>query len=282
MRVVPDLRGLPVADAGGRPIGQVYGGLAEADTGLLRYLDISLESARRHILVPIGHTRINKQQDRTDVRLRAAVLADLENIPTYRPEERPVDDGYEREILAAYGRAFYGDRYYAHPSFDHGGLYAGEHPIVQEPAPVRAGEPDTRARLLRLSEAKNYRLAKGEPDIVGWDVMTDADLPSGEISDLIVDLEDRQVRYVVVEVADGEGAVPLPVGFLVLDERRRRVRAPGLRHDDLAVLPRLDSTGVTRRIEDVVQDVLRGRFIERRRYSLPDFGAGRLTDRRRG
>lgn len=280
LRVVPDLGGLPVSDAGGRPVGKVYGGLAEADTGLLRYLDVSLESLQRHILIPIGHTRIRQQDTGTDVRLRAAVLADLEKIPTYHPEEQPVDDGYEREVLAAYGRTFYGDRYYAHPAFDHGGLYAGEHPIVHEAEAVPT-RPVTRARLLPLSQAKNYRLAKGEPDVIGWELMTDADLPSGEVSDLVVDLEDQQVRYVIVEVADGEGAVPLPVGFLVLDERRRRVRATGLRHDDLAALPRLGETGVTRKMEDAVHDVLRGRFIERRRYSLPDFGAGRLTDRRR-
>lgn len=280
LRVVSDLGGLPVADAGGRPIGRVFGGLAEADTGLLRYLDVSVDDLNRHILVPIGHVRIRQQNGEADVRLRAAVLADLLNIPTFEPEGPPVDDPYERDVLAAYGRAFYGDRYYAHPAFDHGGIYAGDHPIVYEPEDAVPAAPPERSRLLPLAAAKNYRLSKGEPDIRGWSLMTDADQPSGEISDLLVDLEEQQVRYVLVDVADGHGIVPLPIGFLILDERKQRVRAPGLRHDDLAALPRLEGT-VTRRVEDAVRDVLRGRMIERRRYALPDFGAGRLTDRRR-
>jgi hypothetical protein len=281
LRSVPDLGGLAVADAGGRPIGHVYGALAEADTGLIRYIDLDLSTSRRHVLVPIGHARIRTDRPTPDVRLRAAVLSDLERIPEYTPSNAVVDDAYERELLTAYASSFYGDRYYAHPAYDHSGLYVGEHPIVSVGA-QRARRPAKPAApsLTLLSDAEDYRVARDECDIRGWPLMTDADLPSGRVTDLVVDLDEEQVRYVIVDVADGAGATLLPVGFLQLDQRREAVRAPGLRHDDLASLPRFDHEAIGRELENTIRDMLRSRLLDRRRYSLPDFQAGRLTDRR--
>src|SRR5690606_22400233 len=115
----PDLSSLPAADAGGRPIGRVYGCLAEADSGLIRYVDIALDEQDRHVLVPIGHVRVvNGTRTEPEVRLRAAVLEDLAEIPVYVPDGEPIDDGYERDLLEAYAKTFYGDRYYAHPAYD--------------------------------------------------------------------------------------------------------------------------------------------------------------------
>jgi hypothetical protein len=276
LRAVSDLRGLPVADAGGRPIGRLFGALAEADSGLLRYLDLDLTGSRRHVLVPIGHVRIREREQGPEVRLRAAVLDDLERIPTYAPDAAPLGDDYEREVLEAYGRSFYGDRYYAHPAFDHSGLYAGEHPIVHAPeAPPPPPGPAPRLELLSRSD---FRVARGEPDIEGWPLMTDADLPSGTVADLVIDPAAGAVRYVVIDMADDRGAVLLPVGFLQLDARRRTVRLPAIRHDDLAGLPRFTDEHVQRNLEDAVSAALRTRALDRRRYDLPDF---RGTDRRR-
>lgn len=281
LRAVPDLGGLAVADAGGRPIGHLFGTLAEADTGLLRYLDLSLDGDRRHILVPIGHVRIHGGSE-PSVRLRAAVLDDLRRIPTYAPDDGGLDDHYERDLLDAYGPVFFGDRYYAHPAYDHSGLYAGEHPIVRQPGEVpAAASPSGPAHLVSLGRSPDYRVARGEPDIRGWSLMTDADLPSGTVTDLIVDLEAKQVRYVLVDVVGGEGTILLPVGFLKLDARAGSVRAPGVRHDDLERLPRLSGHGVTPALEERTCAALRSQLFDRRRYELPDFGAGHLTDRRR-
>ncbi|MGH7555331.1 MAG: PRC-barrel domain-containing protein [Longimicrobiales bacterium] len=290
LRPVPDLRGLPVADAGGRPIGQLFGALIEDDTGLLRYLDLSLDDERRHILVPIGHARIHETNDRPEVRLRAVVLDDLRGIPTYAPATPALEDGYERELIAAYGRSFYGDRYYAHPAFDHSRLYAGEHPIVPAHEHVEhvehaeaAPPPAPRAATLALlSQRPDYRIARGEPDIVGWPVRTEAHLPSGMVTDLVIDPGEEQVRYAVVDVADGEGAVLLPVGFLQIERRSSSVRAPGLRHDDLASLPRFSQGEIERDLEERVRETLRNRMLDRRRYALPEFREGIVKDRRRG
>ncbi len=281
LRPVPDLEGLRVADAGGRPIGRLVGSLAEADTGLIRYLDLSLNGEPRHVLIPIGHTRIRKADHKPEVRLRAVVLDDLQRVPTYDPASPAIDDGYERALITAYGRSFYGDRYYAHPAFDHSGLFAGEHPIVPAREPIAAqARPPSEPTLALFSKQSDYRIASGEPDIIGWPLMTDADLPSGTVIDLVVDLDAELVRYVVVDVTDHRGPVLLPIGFLQLDARSASVYAPGLRHDDLATLPRFTMGQIERDVEEVVHDTLHGRLLDRRRYALPEFRDGRITNRR--
>lgn len=277
LRPVSDLGGLPVSDAGGRPIGRLFGSLAEADSGLIRYLDLSLDDGQRHVLVPIGHARVRDGR-RPRVRLRAAVRDDLDAIPNWAGT---LEDGYERNVIAAYGRSLYGHPYYAHPAYDHSGLYAGEHPIVRKPEPAQPLPPRIAPHLALLSQRSDYEIAPGEPDIDGWPLMTDADLPSGRIVDVVIDIDEERVRYVVAEVSDGGGRVILPVGFLQLDEPDRSVYAPGLRHDDLAELPRYTEEEMAADFEALVHDTLRDRLLDRRRYALPDFRDGRMTDRRR-
>lgn len=277
LRPVSDLGGLPVSDAGGRPIGRLFGSLAEADSGLIRYLDLSLDDAQRHVLVPVGHARIRDGRG-PRVRLRAAVRDDLDHIPSW---SGALEDRYERDVIMAFGRSLYGHPYYAHPAYDHSGLYAGEHPIVRKPEPPSPRPAMVAPHLALLSQRPDYEVAPGEPSIEGWSLMTDADLPSGTVVDLIIDIDEESVRYIVVDVADGGGRVLLPVGFLQLDEPDRSVYAPGLRHDDLADLPRYTAEEIAADFEALVHDTLQNRLLDRRRYALPDFRDGRMTDRRR-
>lgn len=277
LRPVSDLGGLPVSDAGGRPIGRLYGSLVEADSGLIRYLDLSLDDAQRHVLVPIGHARIRDGRG-PRVRLRAAVLEDLERIPSW---SGTLGDGYERDVIMAFGRSLYGHPYYAHPAYDHSGLYAGEHPIVRKPEPPPPRPATVAPHLALLSQRPDYEITPGEPNIIGWSLMTDADLPSGTVDDLIIDIDEERVRYIVVDIVDAGGRVLLPVGFLQLDEPDHAVYAPGLRHDDLADLPRYTAAEIAADFEALVYDALQNRLLDRRRYDLPDFRVGRLTDRRR-
>ena len=69
LRPSPDLDELPVYDAEGVPVGSTFGVLSEADTGLVRYFDISLEERRRHVLVPVGHARLEQHLGRLRIRL---------------------------------------------------------------------------------------------------------------------------------------------------------------------------------------------------------------------
>ena len=79
--------------------------------------------------------------------MAVAAAEDLEQIPAYEPHVPWSDDSFQNELLTAFGRLFRGERYYAHPAYDHTGLYAGKHPILREPlAPATAGARSRQAQ----------------------------------------------------------------------------------------------------------------------------------------
>jgi hypothetical protein len=275
LRAVRDLHGLVVEDAGGLTIGELYGALAEADTGLLRYVDLSLNTLDRHVLVPIGHARVLEDDaEPPRVRLRAALLEELEQIPPFPADVSGITDPFERALLEAYGRSFHGERYYAHPAFDHRGVYAGEHPVMTDD-----GDPDDPDdSLKRLSYLPGWRVAEGERDIRGWPLRVEGRQPL-EVTDLIVDRAARKVRYVVIAVRDGASARLLPIGYLQIDVDGGNVTAPGLTHDDLLALPAYDGGGVDRADEERLAAALRQTLGPSRRYLLADFRPDRRTSR---
>jgi hypothetical protein len=265
LRPVSDLSGTPVEDATGHNIGELFGALAEAESGLLRYFDLALFGRARHVLVPVGHARIEDRLDQPRLRLRAATLDELERIPTYHADPGAIDDPYERALLHAHGRAFHGERYYAHPAYDHTGLYAGDHPLV------RTGDVAGDATRLRpLRELPNVAFAPGEPDVRGWPVEVADGARVGTVEDVIVDVGGRQVRYVILATG-ADAQVLVPVGFLRVDASARLLRAPGLEADDPAALPRYGGGVVERADEEALRDALQERLFARRRYATPDF-----------
>ena len=226
-----DLAGLAVHDAADLLTGHVFGVLTEADTGLIRFLDVDIDGKVRHVLIPVGHARLEEMLGQKRIRLRAATLEDLENVPAYRGETPSRQ--LARDVLAAHGRFFRGDRYYAHPAYDHGGLYAGEHPIVRT-----APDAQPSSTLERLSNSSEFRIAEGESDVRGWQVLDAAGQVIGEIVELIIDTAAEKVRYVVVRTADGAEKL-LPIGYLDLDPARQHVLAPGLTVNDVNALSSL-------------------------------------------
>lgn len=264
LRSLPDLAGLPADDVAQRPIGAVAGVLSEADNGLIRYLDVNLDSLGRHVLIPIGHVRIEERADGTRVRLRAAAREDLDDIPPYDPESMDLENGYESELIIAFSRLFYGEHYYAHPAYDHGRLYAGLHPVVRDGEP--SGEEPTLAPLSRLDR---WRVAGGEPDVRDWSVESGAGETLGVVRDLVIEPAAKQVRYVQLELPDGESTL-LPIGFLALDTEDRVVRAPALLAEDMDRIPRYEGDldrAAERRLLEAIESSVRGQ----RRFRGPDF-----------
>ncbi len=271
---VPDLAGTPAADAEGRFFGEVYGALAQAETGLLRYLDLDVHGADRHVLVPIGHVRVARPgEPSSGVRLRAATVGDLTSIPPYEPHREPPADEEEQALLSAHGRIFSGEKYYAHPAYDHSGLYAGGRPILRGPA-APAG-----AELLRLSSLPEHEVAEEEQDIRGWPLVTRQGEVVGEVEDLVVDPAALRARYALVRLADAPAGrepdrVLLPVGYLELDAADGRVRTPALSAADVRALP--PQRGPIRRAdEDAARAALDRVLAGPRRFQRPDFRAGR-------
>jgi len=268
LRPVPDLQDTPVEDAQGRTIGHVYGSLAEAESGLIRYLDVALRDTDRHVLVPIGHARVDHHDGRAWVRLRAATREDLEEIPPYEPHATDLDGPYQQAVLAAHGRIYYGDRYYAHPAYDHSGLYAGEHPITREPAVPPAPLP-----LAPLSTLPGYRVVPDEPDIRGWPLLTGDGKRAGEVRDLMVDTRAERVRYVVAALEARPDEVLIPVGLLQIDRDAGIVRAPALTEDDLRALPPYRHQPLTLHDEQEILRTLEAELRGERLFERADFHA---------
>ncbi|HUF49560.1 MAG TPA: hypothetical protein VMN60_01925, partial [Longimicrobiales bacterium] len=188
----------------------------------------------------------------------------LEQIPPFPAEVAHVDDPFERALLEAYGRTFHGERYYAHPSYDHSGVFAGEHPVVTDDG-AAADQP-----LGRLAHLPGWRIARDEPDIRDWDLVLE-DRVRLTIRDVVIDTAAELVRYVVIDSPDGLSLRLLPIGFLLIDEHDHTLAAAGLTADDVAHLPAYDGGGVTRVHEDLVLAALRTSLDGTRRYQLPDY-----------
>ncbi|HEX9109579.1 MAG TPA: PRC-barrel domain-containing protein, partial [Longimicrobiales bacterium] len=174
----------------------------------------------------------------------------------------------EREILAAHSRLFSGEKYYAHPAFDHAGQYAGEHALSSVPASPAGAD------LVRLSRLPSHEVAEEEQDVRGWPVLA-RDGVAGEVEDLVADPAALRVRYALVRLTDepAESHVLLPVGFLDLDGEAGRVCVPALQAADVRALPRQKGP-IRRADEDELRAALDRVLDGRRRFERPDFRAG--------
>ena len=272
---VSDLRGTPVVDVEGEGIGSVFGALAEVSSGLIRYIDVAIDAAPKHVLVPVGHARVDREEGGALVRLRAATFDDLDAVPTYDPSEGEVDEPFERSVLATLGRLFYGERYYAHPAYDHDGLYAGDHPIVRTgEAGPSTEEAAAASGLIPLRQLRGYRIADGAPDVRGWRVVAAEGTAVGAVEDLVVDTHAETIRYLVVD-GDGAPGALVPIGYTRVDKRNRRVVLPVFTPDDLPPL-RLHVEGqpVSRAVEDAIRAAIETLLSGTRRFERADFTDG--------
>lgn len=266
-RLIPsaDLSGLSTTDVEDRPVGELFGTLAEEETGLIRYLDVSLRGADRHVLVPIGHTRIDRESVPPRVRLRAASFEDLMSVPAYEPDETALDRDYQDRLLHAHGRLFYGSRYYAHPAYDHRGVYTHDQPVHGGDG---GAEPE--ARIRPLSELPDFQVARGEADIRGWPLQDRRERAVGEVAELLVDPGAMKVRYVVIALDEPARSAVLPVGYLEIDREEGETFTPALTHEDIRLLPAYEPP-LTRAEENRIQATLEGRLTGDRYFHRPDF-----------
>jgi uncharacterized protein (TIGR02271 family) len=106
-------------------------------------------------------------------------------------------------------------------------------------------------RVVPMNQLSGYRVADGEPDIRGWDVMASDGRRLGRVDDLLVDTQANKVRYVDVE-GGSQGHVTIPIGYARLERDRHQVLVDRLSDDQFQALPAYDRGPVTRDYEERV------------------------------
>jgi sporulation protein YlmC with PRC-barrel domain len=109
-------------------------------------------------------------------------------------------------------------------------------------------------RRLQELDRSDFEIIKGEPDIRGWDVKNAAGDKIGEVEELIVDAQQKKVRYMVVDIDDGKlkfnhRKVLLPIGMAELDGKEDDVILPSLQLEQLRSLPDYDKDNLTPDLE---------------------------------
>src|SRR5919202_6803373 len=87
--------------------------------------------------------------------------------------------------------------------------------------------------LVPLSDVNDLKVAEGNPDVRGWDVLASDGTEVGEVKDLLVDPAALKARYLVVELDDDVAGVKdrrvlIPMGAARLDDRDDNVLLPGV------------------------------------------------------
>ena len=259
-----DLAGLSASDVEGAPVGELVGALSEEGTGLIRYLDIAIRNAGRHVLVPIGHARIDGESVPPRVRLRAATHRDLLSVPEFVEDETPMDAEYQDKVMQVHGHLFYGSRYYAHPAYDHSALTAGETPVVGP-----EGEPEVHG-LEPLTALPKFHLSRQTRDLRGWTVVDEDGETVGTICDLLVETGARRVRYVVVELRSPQRETILPIGYIRPADDADCVHIPALTVEDIRLLPPYEPP-LTREEENRLHAAIEGRLSGDRYFRRADF-----------
>lgn len=85
------------------------------------------------------------------------------------------------------------------------------------------GPEPRRSGLHRMSALKDFRVAKGEPDIRGWAVRTLNGRDVGEVKDLLVDPESGEVVFMEVGMNTSDRRIELALRSAQLDRENNRV-----------------------------------------------------------
>lgn len=120
-------------------------------------------------------------------------------------------------------------------------------------------------RLQELDRSK-FEIVKGEPDIRGWDVRYMTGQKLGSVDELIIDVEEMKVRYMVVDLDDNElklvhRKILIPIGLAELDKKDDDVLIPNITVEQLSRLPEYEKDNLNPVVERRISSTL-GREIQ--------------------
>lgn len=105
-----------------------------------------------------------------------------------------------------------------------------------------AGTAGEERRVAPLGDLDDWELKDGEPDVRGWDVVTDTGARVGDVNELLADPAARRVRYLDIEVEGigdaSERHIAFPIGAARIDEGAKQVRLGASAQPPMADLPR--------------------------------------------
>lgn len=128
----------------------------------------------------------------------------------------------------------------------------------------RAKRPDLdmdgHPRIVPLSTAPGYSVAREDSTLLGWDVIGADGAVAGAVTDLWIDKSDRLVRY--IQLATTGGPVLAPMMMARVDRRRRRVVVDALLADQFAGAPKIAAADqITLYEEERVQAYFGGGYL---------------------
>ncbi|MGE5432806.1 MAG: PRC-barrel domain-containing protein [Syntrophomonadaceae bacterium] len=126
----------------------------------------------------------------------------------------------------------------------------------------REGREEKRL-LYKLSELDFFEVAKGDPDVRGWDVYGGDGVKIGEVDDLIVDPAALKVRYldIILSLENKDDELNdrhflIPIGLAVVDKKDDRVSVPKIRMSNIRQYPVYDGGLVTRIFENSIRKIM--------------------------
>lgn len=206
-----DFIGWAVTSSNGANVGTVSDILIDR-RGQVRYLAVDPGFFKKPYLLPVEALEWGEgslQSTWTD--------AEVKRLPPYDPSV-----ALTAPVLAEMSRAF--PRHY------------GDH--VGSPF-----EPGSGPTVVPLRDAKDFRLAKGAPNLKGWTVYGADNEKVGTVTQMLVDPVAMKVKYLDVDVDDDlfgmvdDRHVLVPLEYAELRERSQDVWVSGLSGRDIASLP---------------------------------------------
>jgi hypothetical protein len=260
-----DVRGWEVRTALDREkIGKVDDILVDDGSGRPRYLDVNLGLFKKHVLVPLSQARVDGNDD--VVWVDGLAKDQFEYIPEYTRDPRVISPDYETRL----GQVYHDATMTTTDGIDR----------VDD----RAVEAGGVRRLARLSDLSDFRVAKGDTDPRGWDVITGDGHRIGKVTELIVDTNTMEARYMDTDVDERkldlervDRHILVPIDAARLDRGRKHVVVDGLFSKDLGAVPVYSGLPLTSDTEDQIRTAYR--VGPRRVTDTGDARAERVADR---
>jgi len=127
-------------------------------------------------------------------------------------------------------------------------------------------------RLVALSAMKDYKIAKDNPDVLGWRVVGSDGESLGLVRDLIVDPQAMKARYLSVMAdrkyfnADRDQYMLVPIGAAALDRSGKKVFLSSVDSTNVSKYPVYDGGPIPEDYEYAVRDT----YQQAHRDILPD------------